>query len=173
MQSIDIFPTICDFEGVRIRHDQFGVSLRRQLEGEPGDEDRLVYCEGGYDTREPHCFEGTSAISPMQVPGTQYYPKGLQQQEEPESVCRVIMQRGKRYQLNIRTNGENELYDMEADPLEYQNLYHDPDYRAVRDELAHTMLTWLIDTSDVVPWEGHVEEGIGADRGSQVAEVPN
>jgi hypothetical protein len=68
---------------------------------------------------------------------------------------------------------EVELYDMEADPLEYQNLYHDPDYRAVRDELAHTMLTWLIDTSDVVPWEGHVEEGIDADRGSQVAEVPN
>jgi hypothetical protein len=45
---------------------------------------------------------------------------------------------------------------MEADPLEYRNLYHDPEYEAVRDELTRTMLTWLIDTSDVVPREGHV-----------------
>jgi len=157
VQSFDIFPTVCDVEGIEIRHDQFGVSLRRQLEGEPGDKDRLVYCEGGYDTREPHCFEGTPVVSALQVPGTQYYPKGLQQQEEPESVCRVVMQRGKRYKLNIRTNGENELYDMEADPLEYRNLYDDPEYQAVRDELMRTMLTWLIHTSDVVPWAGHVE----------------
>ena len=89
-------------------------------------------------------------------PGTVYYPKMLQQQELPESVCRVVMQRDMHYKLNVRTNGQNELYDMQADPQEYNNLYNDPAYREIREERIHRMLSWLISTSDVVPRKGHI-----------------
>lgn len=157
-QSFDIFPTVLDFSGIQIRHNQFGVSLRRQVEGAAGDSSRVVYCEGGYDTREPHCFEGTNVFpyTILNVPGGDYYPKMQQQQKDPASVCRVVMQRDDRYKLNVRTNGENEFYDMQEDPLEYKNLYKNPKHQALINEKTKQMLTWLIHTSDVVPWEGHV-----------------
>ena len=160
VQSIDIFPTVCDFEEIEIRHDQFGVSLRKQIEGEAGDDNRVVYCEGGYDTREPHCFEGlegTKIAAILNREGGEYYPKLQQQQKDPKSVCRVVMQRDKKYKLNVRTNGENELYDMQNDPLEYHNLYNVPEFKEIRNELMQKMLTWMIHTSDVVPWKGHLE----------------
>lgn len=155
VQSIDIFPTVCDFEGIEIRHDQFGVSLRPQVEGGSGDERRAVYCEGGYDTREPQAFEGTPSFMEHHRPGSRYYPKMVQQQEDPESVCRVVMQRDRRWKLSVRTNGENELYDLDADPLEYRNLYGEPEHRDLVAELTQRLTAWLIHTSDVVPWEGH------------------
>ena len=159
-QSIDIFPTICDYENIEIEHDQFGVSLKPQIEGTPGDTGRAVYCEGGYDTREPHCFEpncfaGGRDVSKLLRKENQYYPKLLQQQEQPVSVCRVLMQRWRNWKLTIRTNGENELYDMEKDPKEYRNLYGDPTYENLRKELTLKALTWLIHTSDVVPRNRH------------------
>lgn len=157
-QSFDIFPTILDYEHVKLHYAQFGVSLRPQIEGAPGDAERAAYCEGGYDVREPWCFEpecfkGTYLEAP-QIEGTDYYPKCLQQQEEPDTVCRVVMQRYKDWKLMVRTNGPNELYNMKDDPWEAHNLYGKPEYKEIQDQLTQKMLTWLIDTSDVVPIEG-------------------
>lgn len=157
-QSFDIFPTILDYEDIRLNYLQFGVSLRPQIEGAPGDAERAVYCEGGYDTHEPWCFEpacfrGTYLDHP-QAEGTDYYPKCLQQQEEPDTVCRVVMQRYQQWKLMIRTNGQNELYNMEEDPTEAHNLYGQPEYGKVQQLLTQKMLDWLIHTSDVVPMEG-------------------
>ncbi len=155
-QSFDIFPTILDYEGIPVRHDQFGVSLRAQVEGAAGDPDRAVYCEGGYDVREPQCFEGRPVFpfTILNVPGADYYPKMQQQQRDPESVCRAVMRRDLRYKLTVRTNGENEFYDLDADPREYRNLYGDPASQGLIRERERAMLAWLIGTSDVVPREG-------------------
>ena len=125
-QSFDIFPTILDYENIKLHYAQFGVSLRPQVEGAPGDSERAAYCEGGYDVREPWCFEpecfrGTYLEAP-QIEGTDYYPKCLQQQEEPDTVCRVVMQRYKDWKLMVRTNGQNELYNMKDDPSETTNV---------------------------------------------------
>lgn len=161
-QSNDIMPTVCDFENVEILHDQFGVSLRAQVEGAAGDAERAVYCEGGYDEREPQCFEPVCFYDwPLPDDGVErrgfsplYYPKGDQQQERPKTVCRVLMQRYKNWKLNIRTNGQNELYDMENDPREFVNLYGNADYAGIQNELTLKALTWLVHTSDVTPRRG-------------------
>lgn len=157
-QSFDIFPTILDFENIKVNYKHFGVSLRPQLEGEPGDTERVAYCEGGYDTREPYCFEpvcfiGTPLDRP-QVEGTDYYPKCLQQQEKPETVCRVVMQRYQDWKIIIRTDNQNELYNMKEDPWETENLYGKNAYKEIQQTLTYKMLSWLIHTSDVVPIEG-------------------
>lgn len=155
-QTFDIFPTICDWENIEIRHDQFGLSLARQVDGEAGDPDRVVFCEGGYDEREPHCFEGTPKFRYFMVPGSIYYPKMIQQQEAPKSVCRTVMMRTPKYKLNIRTDGDNELYDMENDPRELNNIYSEPSMASTVQALKDQMLVWLIGTSDTVPREGHI-----------------
>lgn len=154
-QSIDIFPTIFDFEGLETDYDQFGVSLRKQIEGAAGDESRVVYAEGGYDVREPQCFETRgpegSLKRKIMCEGTIYYPKLIHQETDPGSVCRAVMRRDKQYKLIIRSNGEHELYDMEKDSQEYQNLFGNPEYRELFQELSLKLLLWLVHTSDVVP----------------------
>lgn len=154
-QTFDIFPTVCEWEGLPLRHDQFGVSLSRQVGGAAGDPERVVWCEGGYDAREPQCFEGTAGFAMFNRPGNIYYPKMAQQQEQPESVCRGVMMRTPEYKLVIRTNGDNELYDMVKDPQELENRYHWDEYAELTAQLERQMLVWLIGSSDVVPWEPH------------------
>ena len=154
-QSIDIFPTLFDFENIEIGHDQFGVSLKPQIRDGVDNCDRVVYSEGGYDTREPHCFEtlGPEGSIKRKVmgEGTIYYPKMLHQEIKPDSVCRVIMRRDNRYKIVVRTNGQHELYDMEKDPQEYHNLYGKEEYQSLFDELVMKTLLWLTHTSDIVP----------------------
>ena len=43
--------------------------------------------------------------------------------------------------------GFGELYDLEADPWEMQNLYFDPEYALVVQELQGDLLAWLITTT--------------------------
>ena len=155
-QTFDIFPTICDLEDIEIKHDHFAHSLIEQLKGAAGDPNRKVYCEGGYDQREPHCFEGTPKFAVFMQEGTLYYPKMIQQQRNPESVCRGIMARDSHFKLVVRTSGDNELYDMISDPNELRNLYGMEKYRNTINILKSDMLTWLIHTSDVVPWAEHI-----------------
>lgn len=159
-ETFDIMPTLCDLAQIPVLHDQFGRSLRAQLFGAPGDPNRTVYCEGGYDRREPHCFEGTKEHYLVLLdPRTNQYPKMIQQQNDPESVARGVMLRTSRHKLCVRTSGDadSELYDMEQDPDELCNLYGKPEYEALRNSLEKRMLEWMIHTSDVVPWEGHRE----------------
>lgn len=154
-QSIDIMPTIFDFEQLTQDYDQFGVSLKEQVEGAPGDVGRIVYAEGGYDTREPQCFETLGPKDSLKRKfmgeGSVYYPKMMHQEKEPESVCRAVMRRDSRYKIIIRTNGEHELYDMLQDPLESKNLYQREECSELFSGLAMKTLLWMIHTSDVVP----------------------
>ena len=50
------------------------------------------------------------------------------------------------HKLNYCFNGETvaELYDLVRDPYEYDNVYDDSDYAAVRDDLKDRLLNWLI-----------------------------
>ncbi len=154
-QSIDILPTILDYEHISLNYQQFGVSLKSQIEGADGDAERAAYTEGGYDTHEPWCFEPTcfkgTYLERPQIEGTDYYPKCMQQQDVPDSVCRVLMQRYKNWKLIVRTNGQNELYDMEQDPLEKYNLYGKETYKDIQNQLSQKMLNWMIHSADVVP----------------------
>jgi choline-sulfatase len=111
----------------------------------------VVYAEGGYDPHESHAFEGRSNAGIFRDVNHIYYPKGLQQQEHPESVCRATMMRSTVYKLVRRPLGVSELYDLRSDPRELNNLYEDPAYDDVRIALEQEMLDWYIHTADVVP----------------------
>jgi arylsulfatase A-like enzyme len=124
VQLFDIVPTVLELAGINLTHVQFGVSQVPQLMGKPGDASRAVFAEGGYATNEPRDFEGddedrNGGVGP---PSGIYYPKMLQQQEEPLSVCRSASVRTLTHKLVMRTDPQaadhySELYDLEADPL--------------------------------------------------------
>ena len=152
VEMFDVMPTVMDLAGLEVRHTHFARSLLDQLNGADGDPERAVFCEGGYDGHEPHCFEGRPESGALfRTPRHIYYPKGLQQQERPESVCRATMLRTMEHKLVRRTNGVNELYDLTSDPRELVNRYDDGDLADVCAALESRMLDWYIRTADVVP----------------------
>lgn len=152
VSQLDIFPTLFDFLGLETGHDQFGRSLRKQVEGEAGDPERAVYAEGGYSVREQQCFEGTERdYSFLMREECLYYPKMVIQQERQEAVCRATMMRKGDWKLIIRTNEDHELYDLSRDPKEENNRYDDDDCLEIREKMKEEMLMWYIETSDVVP----------------------
>lgn len=55
-----------------------------------------------------------------------------------------------RYKLVYNAFDSNELYDLEADPSELQNLIDHPDYRSVRETLFEALLAWMDDTDDPI-----------------------
>ncbi len=139
IECFDIMPTTLALAGIEANHTHFAHSMLPQLHGAQGNPDRAVFAEGGYDAHEPHCFEGKDA--PQDIGRSRsgiYWPKGLQQQERPDTVCRSAMVRTATHKLVRRTGGDHELYDLDADPQELHNRYGDAN-------LAH------IHSSDCVP----------------------
>lgn len=154
VELFDIMATILESAAIPQKHSYFAKSFLPQLSGLPGDPERAVFCEGGYDTFEPHCSEGARLDEFNQSSGFSiYYPKALQQQEYPESVCRTVMIRTLTHKLVRRSSGDCELYDLAADPQELQNLYDVPAYEDIRRQLEQRLLNWYLVTSDAVPFE--------------------
>jgi len=153
IECFDIVPTTLELAGISLAHVQHGRTMLPQLHGKAGDPDRAVFAEGGYDPHEPHCFEGKAAPGDGLLDNFAniYYPKGLLQQEVPESVCRAAMIRTSTHKLIRRRNGEHELYDLVADPDELHNRYNDAQLADVRRQLTERMLDWYITTADAVP----------------------
>ena len=154
VELMDLMPTVLELAGITPRHTHFATSLLPELMGQRDNLHRAVYAEGGYDLHEPHCFEGR--WSDYDIPRDEqhiYWPKGLQQQEHPESVCRSAMVRTQMFKLVQRTNGVCELYDLERDPLELDNVYRDPRYTDVQRQLEADLLNWYMRTADVTPMD--------------------
>lgn len=154
VEVMDIMATVLELAGIEATHTHFSRSLVPQLHGRRGDSNRAVFAEGGYDLHEPHCFEGRpQANSAIFSPESIYYLKGLQQQQDPQSVCRSTMIRTAKHKLVRRTDARHELYDLQADPQELCNVYDRPEYAGIRVQLEQQMLEWLIRTSDVTPFD--------------------
>ena len=159
VQLYDIVPTMLDIAGISLNHVQFGVSQKDQiLHGAVGDANRAVFAEGGYGTNEPRDFEGDVSTGGIPSKGNIYYPKLLQQQERPLSVCRAAMVRTTTHKLIVRTDPttdmehECELYDLVNDPRETRNVYGNTSYSTVQAELKDRLFMWYMQTADVTPW---------------------
>jgi choline-sulfatase len=154
VELFDLMATTLDQAGIEAQHSHFARSYNAQLQGAAGDPMRAAFTEGGYARHEPHCFEGKPDRDNFARTASHiYYPKGQQQQDCPDSVGRVVSMRTADHRLVYRPTGRNELYDMQRDPAELTNCYDDPAYAEVRRQLETRLLDWLVQTSDVTPFE--------------------
>ncbi|HEX29882.1 TPA: DUF4976 domain-containing protein, partial [Candidatus Poribacteria bacterium] len=62
-----------------------------------------------------------------------------------------------RYKLVSWGGGVGELYDLQEDPLELRNLYDDPEYLSLRDEMKDILLERLAE-SEMPPYTQWLEE---------------
>jgi len=57
------------------------------------------------------------------------------------------------YRISVfQDNDWGEIYDLDADPLEINNLWDDPAHRDLRNELTWELLQAVIEADDRSPW---------------------
>lgn len=151
VELVDFPATVYDLCGITPNHTHFGRSLLGQLAA-PGQEHRdAVFCEGGRLPQETHTREKES--EGYNTPDALYGPRmGLQAKDGPEHI-KAVMVRDKRYKYVRRLAETDEFYDLQRDPTEEHNRIDDPVYAAEIIRLKDRMLTWFLETGDVVPFK--------------------
>lgn len=119
--NVDFAPTIMDYAGMAVPKEVDGRSLRGLLEGEPA-------C----DWREDFLYE--------------YYAYPDWHNVKPHKGVRG--KRWKYIEYYDFPSNEYELYDLENDPLEQKNLYGDPRYAGIREQMAHRLYELRLETGD-------------------------
>jgi arylsulfatase A-like enzyme len=149
VELIDFPATAEALTGIEPGHDHFGRSLLPVLAGETDAHRDAVFCEGGRRHGETQCMELESTGS--QVPTGLYWPRvNLQTSEGPEHT-KAVMCRTREFKYVRRLYESDELYDLRADPQELHNRIDDPSLAGELARLKERLLTFYLETSDVVP----------------------
>ena len=148
---MDFYATVLDFAGAEASHTHFGRSLRTTLADHDHNVRDFVCCEGGRLPAEMHCDEFHDSPGGVRESFV-YWPK-VKAQTDGEAHAKGFMLRDERYKYISRITGEDELYDMRADPREERNIIDDPALSLVVVDMQRKMLRWLQETADIVPFE--------------------
>ena len=149
VELTDLTATVEALTGIEPQHTHFGRSLLPVLTGETDAHRDAVFCEGGRLHGERHCMELESAQ--YQDPSGLYWPRlSLQRKEGPEH-SKAVMCRTQEFKYVRRLYESDELYDLRADPGELDNRIDDPALAGVLAELKERLLTFYLETGDVVP----------------------
>lgn len=163
VSSVDILPTVLDAAGVAAPDGLAGRSLRPLLAGGVADWRGHLFCE--WNTSHPYPLPSflypqrsvrddrykliATLLTGHENPVEEYYTKhvlvdtGTTQWEidrAPDEVRRAY--------TAWRTPAPVELYDLAADPHEFDNLADRSGYAGVRDRLLTVLRQWQADTAD-------------------------
>ena len=149
VELIDVPATIEALTGIQPHHTHFGRSLLPILAGERDENRDAVFCEGGRLHGETHCMELESTAH--QNPDGLYWPRlSLQREEGPEHT-KAVMCRTRNFKYVRRLYESDELYDLRTDPHELHNRIDDPSLAGTLAELKDRLLTFYLETGDIVP----------------------
>jgi arylsulfatase A-like enzyme len=122
VQLTDVAPTLLEAAGIPVPSGMQGMSLSGLLRGETTTHRDSAYCEH---------FDSSFLYDPP-----------------PMAAC----VRSERYKLAYYKNPKTgELYDLEKDPGEVQNLWTSTSTRDIREEMMQKLATRMIDTVDPLP----------------------
>jgi arylsulfatase A-like enzyme len=149
VELIDFPATVEALTGIVPNHTHFGRSLLPVLAGETDAHRDAVFCEGGRLHGETHCMELESTSS--QNPRGLYWPRMELQRSEGPAHTKAVMCRTRDFKYVRRLYESDELYDLCADPAELHNRIDDPSLADVLARLRERLLTFYLETCDVVP----------------------
>ncbi len=130
LSHIDLVPTLLDLMGEAVPDDLQGVSRVPVLRGDDELTDNDVFIEwDGADGHPPRSFGEAEVNRSMAQP------------------LRTVIS-AERWKLNLYTGGPGELYDLNADPHELENLYDRPQHRDRVLDLADRVRGWQERTGD-------------------------
>ena len=135
IETIDVFPTLCELAELRVPQSVDGRSLAPLLRGETVAPREAVYTENAW----------SKAIRTQRWKYVHYPPDVFPEEARPVG----------------------ELYDLERDPWEMDNLFYREEHRAVVEELRVRLLDWLVTSSRVASYmlgDGARPHVLGEDR---------
>jgi len=151
VETIDVFPTILEISQIKTPYTHFGKNLIPLLKDKKSLHRSAVFAEGGYNLREPQCFENVIKAPDLPYAGI-YYDKTNLQIEKPSTVARSAMIRTNLWKLVIRNGAKEELYDLMHDPNESNNLIDISAHDQIKADLKEKLLRWYLRTSDNSDW---------------------
>jgi arylsulfatase A-like enzyme len=145
VEMIDLMPTLLDLGETEASHTHFGRSLVPVLTGADTQHRDAAFAEGGFIRAEEHQLE---------TAGFPYDLKTRLQREDPVNVGKTVSLRTDRWTYVYRLYERCELYDRQDDPRELRNLSGSREVAGVEQGLRDRLLAWMVETADVVPWDG-------------------
>jgi choline-sulfatase len=156
-EHVDICPTVLDLMGIEPDWGIHGESLLPIIDGERRKE--AVFADGGH---EAEMWPRMEHPRWKDVPVEEMNGKQATYKLCPESMARTKMVRTERWKYVQRTTGGHELYDLQEDPDELNNLYpqhrDDPRLAAVVLDMQERMIDWCLRTDTDRPYQ----EDVGA-----------
>ncbi len=156
ISNVDVLPTILECIGADIPDDLCGRSFYPLIsrDGESGEEERRER-DGGYEERDRLFAEITwhDMYNPVRAIRTKRYKYIRNFWHLPKvyltaDVFSSLAGREVREEFATPLRAYEELYDLENDPQEGQNLIYEPRYEDVRLRLASRLREWMEDTDD-------------------------
>lgn len=145
----DIMPTICEAIGVEIPPGVQGRSLWPLLTGRPYPKEEFAsaYVEHGFGGLH---YTASDPYNP--------YEDGLEESVSFDELngwsqsgtLRAVVK--DRWKLVFDMMGNGQLYNLEQDPMELNNLYGQPEFSAKQMELLEEMLAWALKVQDPLPY---------------------
>jgi len=152
VELVDFSATVYALTGIEPSYTLFGKSLLPVLSGETEEVRDAAFCEGGRLLGEVEAMEHTTLERYDDPTESQYWPRiRVQTTDEHPWHTKATMCRTHDYKYIRRFYEKDELYDLRKDPRETTNLIDDPAYRDILLQLQDRMLTWYMETCDVVP----------------------
>jgi arylsulfatase A-like enzyme len=148
---VDIFPTICEAVGSELPRGVQGRSLWPLLTGRdyPQEEFRSVYGEQGfgglhYSDRDDIDYNECSFVGRNHGAFDELYTYSQ------SGTMRMV--RKERWKLAYDMMGQGQLYDLQRDPYELNNLFGRPDMLEVQSDMLAELATWLLRMQDPLPY---------------------
>jgi len=148
VELVDFYATVEEMCGLPKTHTHFGKSLLPLLQEEIPHRE-YVCCEGGRRYGEVEAMD----LSLKSARDTQnlYNPRARLQIMEAPYHTKAVMIRNENYKYVYRHYETDELYDLQADPKELNNVIDEPRLRETVLRMKEQLLSFMVETCDVVP----------------------
>lgn len=144
VELLDLPATIAELAGFDLSYTQFGKSLLTSVAGQEEHRD-AVFCEGGRIHGE------TQAMEQGHGPKSPYWPRlSAQCSEGPEHTKALMCKMGD-YKYVMRLYETDELYNLQEDPMEINNLAVLPEYEGMIQQFKSRVARFYMETTDFVP----------------------
>jgi arylsulfatase A-like enzyme len=148
ISNVDVMPTLLELAGLPVPQNLHGRSFAGLIHGEAYDATELIFAEKTYHTY----YDPMRAVRSRRWKLIANFENAPWQEVSPDydnnGKSYIEIARALNVPYEVQYHPPFELFDLEADPHEQNNLVDDLLYRDVRDDLIKKLWEWMSRTGD-------------------------
>lgn len=161
--NVDVLPTLLELCGLPVPANLHGRSLAALIENKPHVPNEMIFAEKTYHTY----YDPMRSVRTKRwklIANFEFAPS-LETAPDYHNNGKGYVEVSKAWNLpwHLQYHPPFELYDLEKDPWEQQNLADDPKFREIRDGLISSLRKWMEDTRDPL-LDGPIAQGVFLQR---------